>query len=324
MNEIRALLAEAYALDATDIGPAPRGFVAETFAVQVAGGGRLFVKWLPTWASAEAFQRGLAVAERLVTLGVPAPRPVRTLAGALSVELRGRALAVFEFVEGERGAVIDQRIGPGAFNYDFDAFVALLASIHAATDWVGVELPRETFAIPWAQQFETAWRRTLTMQPASAPQAELQAALRARQARIETDWDDLQAMAAACRARTFSAVLTHGDLAGDNLIVGADGRLHPLDWDDPVLAPAERDAWFFTCDAAAETAFVAAYQCAFPGWRPDPLFRRYYLYWRFFQDILGYIEIILDDPSPDRQAWSLAELDKTCWGWLWPPMRALS
>ena len=36
-------------------------------------------------------------------------------------------------------------------------------------------------------------------------------------------------------------VVCHTDLIGDNLLVGADGRLSALDWDTAILAPPEMD-----------------------------------------------------------------------------------
>lgn len=324
MDLILALLRREYGITCASCIPGPRGFVAETFVAEAIGGAKCFVKWLPGWASSAAFVRGLAVAERLRTLGVPAAAPVRTRAGALSTELRGRTVAVFEFVEGERGAVVDHRHGPDSFNYDFATFVRLLASIHNATADIAVELPVESFSIPWGGHFEVAFRRALEGRPVTAAQAQLQEALRHQQSQIEADWAELKTMVERCRGTAWAPALTHGDLLGDNIIVGADGVLHPIDWDDPVLAPIERDAWFFTCEPEAEAAFSAAYRRAFPGWVVDPLRRRFYLFFRFFQDVLGYIDIILDESSPERQAWSLSELHKTCFEWLWPAMRALS
>jgi aminoglycoside phosphotransferase (APT) family kinase protein len=166
--------------------------------------------------------------------------------------LDGRTLAVFEFVDGKRGAVIDQRLGPSSFNYDYEAFVALLASVHKATGGLGVELPLETFSIPWGRQFEVAFARAMDSRPQTPIQARLRVLLQHHQSQIEADWADLQSMVRACRHGAWTPVLTHGDLAGDNIIIGVDGALHPIDWDDPVLAPTERDAWFFTCDPEAE------------------------------------------------------------------------
>ena len=42
---------------------------------------------------------------------------------------------------------------------------------------------------------------------------------------------------------------------------------------------------------------------------------------RFFEDLLGYLVNIAESGSPEEQRWNLAELEQTCFQWLWPPMR---
>jgi len=54
--------------------------------------------------------------------------------------------------------------------------------------------------------------------------------MRREQAQIEADWADLQSMPCKCGSAAWTPVLTHGDLLGDNIIVGTDGALHPIDW----------------------------------------------------------------------------------------------
>jgi len=323
---IAALLRETYGLAPRTIAPARRGFVAETFVARLDGGADVFVKWWPASADAArsaAVRDGLAVAERLAALGVTVAAPRRNRGGDLLSALDDRLIAVFPFIEGEPGRVLHQRMGAAAFNFDFQALVALVAEVHLSTPRLGVTVPPETFALPFAADFERAFAAA-SSSPTGDSHAELQTLIAPARGQIEADWADLRRMAEACRAARRPLVLTHGDLTGDNLIVGADGRLHAIDWDYPLLAPVERDAWFFTCDPKAEAAFLAAYRGARPDYRLDPLMRRFYLFSRFFEDILGYIDIVLGDAPPERKAWSVSELEKTCFEWLWPPMRALS
>jgi aminoglycoside phosphotransferase (APT) family kinase protein len=322
---LKALLPRDYGVDAVSVAPARRGFVAQTFDARLADGRRVFVKWLPAWADelrASAMRDGLAVAEGLARLGLAVTSPWRTLGGDLCTKLDGRIVAVFDFIEGQPGQVLDQRMGPVAFNFEFEALVALLAQVHLATETLDIALPPETFALDFAPAFERAFAAAFAAST-SAERAALQAQLAPHRRQIELDWVDLRSMAEACRRGNWRPVLTHGDLSGDNLMLGVDGRLYALDWDYPLLAPVERDAWFFTCDPEAEAAFLEAYGRACPGYAVDPLLRRFYLFSRFFEDIYGYIDIVLGADPPERKAWGLSELQKTCFEWLWPPMRSL-
>lgn len=320
------MLAHEYGAEAVSIAPARRGFVAETYDARLGDGRRVFVKWLPTWADAlrgSAMRDGLAVAERLSALGLAVTSPWRTVSGDLSTTLDGRIVSVFDYIEGEPGEVLDHRMGPGCCSYEFEALVGLLAQIHEATPRLNVALPAHTFSLDFAPAFESAFASAFAP-AASGAHAALQALIEPYRPQIEADWAELQAMAQACRVGRSTQVLTHGDLGGDNLILGADGRLYAVDWDYPLLAPVERDSWFLTCDREAEAAFLAAYRRTHPDYRLDPLMRRFYLFSRFFEDLPGYVDIILGPEPEERKAWSLAELEKTCFEWLWPPMRALS
>ncbi|MGH2586529.1 MAG: phosphotransferase family protein, partial [Dehalococcoidia bacterium] len=116
-------------------------------------------------------------------------------------------------------------------------------------------------------------------------------------------------------------LITHGDGLGDNVIAGSDGRLYLVDWDELMLGPPERDTWFYLSNTAAGEAFLERYRMTFPDYHPDPLRYTFYLYRRFFEDLLGYVERILESPLVEHQAWNVAEIEKTCFQWLWPAMR---
>jgi spectinomycin phosphotransferase len=316
------LLSRAYGVTATTIADAPRGFVADTYEATTTDGRRYFSKQLPLWADADAVLAGVDVLDELRALGIDAvSRPVRTLAGAPSTTLDGRPFFLFTFIPGERATDGDASLSPASLNYDFGAYVDLLARIHASTPRLRAAVPREDFALPWAAEYEELFARALRLTAPTVEQAQLRRLLEPYQPRIEADWAALTALAAACRDAAWLAILTHGDGGGSNLIVGADGRLYLIDWDNPLLAPAERDTWFFLNTAAA--VFLPHYRRTVPAYRPDPLFHRFYVLQRFFQDITGYLGPILDDPSPERRGYHLAELRQTCFVWLWPAIRRL-
>jgi spectinomycin phosphotransferase len=322
---LAAVLRREYGIEAASMVDAPRGFVADTFDVRATDGRRFFVKLLPLWADTDAALRGLPILEELHALGIDTvSRPLRTGADRLSVVVEERPLIIFDFVDGHSGRALD---------YDVEQYVGLLARIHRSTALVTVSLPHEDFRLPWAEQFEQLFARVLREPPATAPRAAVRQLMEHHRDQVERDWATLAALARACRHASWTPRLTHGDALGDNLIVDDDGRLYLIDWDAPLLAPAERDTWFFLYHAAPSTArflggarewaaaFLPRYCEAVPDYRPDPLRYRFYLYMRFFADLLGYLVNIVESPSVERQHFNLAELQETCFGWLWPPMR---
>jgi spectinomycin phosphotransferase len=238
--------------------------------------------------------------------------------------LDGRPFFLFDFISGERAIDGDAALSAASLNYDFGAYVDLLASIHAATPCLRSTVPREDFALPWAEQYEELFARALNLTEPTVEQNDLRRLLVPYRTRIDADWAELTELVGVCRVAAWAAVLTHGDGGGgSNLIVGDDGRLYLIDWDVPLLAPAERDTWFFLNTDAAASVFLPLYRRVFPDYRPDPLLHRYYALRRFFEDITGYLGPILDDPSAERRAYHLTELHQTCFVWLWPAIRRL-
>jgi spectinomycin phosphotransferase len=312
-GQLADLLSREYGIAPTAIVDAPRGFVAATFDVRALDGRRYFVKVLPLWADAAAALDSLPVLEALHTLGIETiSRPVRTRAGDLSTTLDELPTLVLEFIEGRSGEALDD---------DFEAYVRLLARLHQATVLVKAAIRREEFQPSWAAKFERFFARALQADPSTPPRAETRRLVQQHQAQIERDWATLASLAEACRQATWTPRITHGDAHGDNVIVGNDARLYLVDWDALLLAPAERDTWFFLNDEEQAASFLPMYRQAFPAYRPDPLMYRFYLFVRFFEDLLGYLVNIAESPSLEEQRWNLAELEQTCFRWLWPPMR---
>jgi aminoglycoside phosphotransferase (APT) family kinase protein len=321
---LRAHLAHAYGIVPAAIADAPRGFVADTYDISSTDGRRYFAKHLPLWADADAVLAGVPVLEELHALGIDSvSHPLRTLAGEPAATLDDRPFFLFDFIAGERGAAGDASLSPASFNYDFADYVHLLARIHAVTPRLRCAVPQEDFTLPWAAEYEALFQRAVSVAEPSPDQERLRHLLEQYRSQIDADWSELRSLVDVCRDAGWSPVLTHGDGTGINVIVGDDRRLYLIDWDVPLLAPAERDTWFFLNTDAAASVFLPLYRRAFPDYRPNLMLHRYYVLQRFFQDITGYLGPILDDPSPERQAWHLAELRETCFTWLWPAMRRL-
>jgi spectinomycin phosphotransferase len=320
--DISAAIGRMYPVEPVAIVDGPRGFVAETFVVDCADGRRLFAKWLPLWPDLAAVAGALPVLEELHALGIDTvTRPVRTRAGELTADLHGRMLVVFDFIEGRTGSTSDDQFTPASFDYDFDEYVALLARIHTVTPLVGSPMPREDFSLPFAGRYEQLSGQVLSEPPSTPPQAILRRLMEQRREEMDRDWATLRTLVETCRNDVWTPVLTHGDGGGNNVLTGTDGRLYLIDWDSLMLGPPERDTWFYMSNPTSEAEFCRRYRQVFPEYRTDPARYRYYLFRRFFEDLLGYVANIVESSSVEQQAWNFAELEQTCYRWLWPAMR---
>jgi spectinomycin phosphotransferase len=109
----------------------------------------------------------------------------------------------------------------------------------------------------------------------------------------------------ALQARSLELVLCHADIHAGNILIGADDGLYIVDWDNPMLAPKERDLALIGGGSGAWHGRRQANQF-YQGYGPaevDRMALAYYRYERIIQDIAAFCEQLLltDEGGEDRQ-----------------------
>jgi spectinomycin phosphotransferase len=97
--------------------------------------------------------------------------------------------------------------------------------------------------------------------------------------------------------RAASLVLCHSDLHAGNVLVGADDHLTIVDWDNPILAPKERDLMFVGASVGGSWNEPREKEWFFTGYGPaeiDSLAIAFYRYERIVVDIAEYGRRIFD------------------------------
>ncbi|WP_053203238.1 aminoglycoside phosphotransferase family protein [Jiangella muralis] len=264
-----------------------------------AGDARYAVKWTGGGSAA-----GLLLPSRLAELGVGGvPAPVPTLDGGLWSERGGRRLSLQPWVGDARA--VDAGLTPEQWT----AYGALLARVHAVPpdDAVARQLPVEEHrpdAVLTATAHVTARLAAGDGGPGGAGDdlvrglaaawrdgAELLGALTARAA----------VLGARLRERPARAVICHTDCHLGNVLLGADGAVWLIDWDDAALAPPERDLMFVVGGLPGYAPvgerelgwFTAGYGPA--GVDPDRL--AYYRAVRALGDLTEFAAELLDPPG---------------------------
>lgn len=117
-------------------------------------------------------------------------------------------------------------------------------------------------------------------------------------------------LAQRLKAQPQDWVVCHFDLHAGNLHIGTDGKLYIVDWDEPILAPKERDLMYIGGGLLAsglspqeeEARFYAAYGSV----QINETALAYYRYERIIQDIMEYCkELLLSDEGGEDRAQSL-------------------
>ncbi len=299
VSQLTDLLAIQYGLTLRRLEAAPRGWTGETFVATDSSGWRCFVKaYRPDRLPPDAIA-ALSVLHEMHRRGFRrATRPIATTAGTLRAAWRDRVVVLFDYID-----------GTPTTSFDAAEVGRLVAEVHDLTTALTTPIVRETFASPYAADLQ----RVLADVSAAAERDEITHGLRTfvieRRDEHERDWATFDEVRARCQAAAFDLVVTHGDVQW-NVMAGADGTLSLVDWDELLLAPAERDTWSFD----DRPAFAAAYHAtrangAMPGGPSRELATRFYVFERYFSEVLGFATAILGDAPPARRAEALALLD---------------
>jgi spectinomycin phosphotransferase len=108
-------------------------------------------------------------------------------------------------------------------------------------------------------------------------------------------------------------VLCHADIHTANLLLDAQGKLFIVDWDQPVLAPKERDLMYVTVgDFVADEREEALFFQGYGKTDVDPLTMAYYRYEHVMEDLAAFAEQVFsadasDETKQDSLAWFVAQ-----------------
>jgi spectinomycin phosphotransferase len=218
--------------------------------------------------------------------------PLATRTGQLWASLEDFKVVLYPFVEGRDGYEVDLS------DRHWAELGAALKAIHT------LELPpvlaksieRETFSARWRDMVRAFLGRIGDQAFDDAVAADLALFLKAKRDEILELVDRAERHALALQARPRELVLCHSDVHAGNVLIGADGALYIVDWDNPILAPKERDLMFaggaqgFSghTPEQEETLFYQGYGQT----EIDPTALAYYRYERIVEDIAAFCQQI--------------------------------
>ncbi|MGW0908332.1 phosphotransferase [Streptomyces sp. NPDC002853] len=293
----------AYGLHVVDVDPTAPGADAEAATYRLAShDGTYFLKLRPgaaddTTAPLQSFLAEAvdAVAAEART-GFEAARvvaPVPDRHGRLSTLLDGYAAVLYPFVAGRSG--FDTSLTR-------DQWTALGISVRALH---GIGLPPTLRSTVRVETYSPTWRDRVRHHlatdtpPERLPDTsarELAAILRARRRQLTTLVERAEQLAAELRGNQGELVLCHGDLHAGNVMVTDDGAVVVVDWDDPVLAPRERDLMFVGGGVGGvwnDAAECAAFYRGYGTEEIDARTLAYYRCERIVQDVAEYCDQLL-------------------------------
>jgi len=235
--------------------------------------------------------------------------PLATTTGQLWANLDPFTLILYPFIEGRDAYEVPLS------ERHWHEFGVALRGIHAAAlpPTLLSQIRRETYSPHWRNVVKGFLER-LGDEVYDDPVAnELAAYLPTKRAELRALVARTEALAQALQAQTPEFVVCHSDLHAGNFLIANNGALTIVDWDDPILAPKERDLMYigggqiknWRTPQEEEALFYPAY-----GPTPvNPIALAYYRYQRIIEDIAVECEhIFLSGDSSEDRAQSLAYL----------------
>jgi spectinomycin phosphotransferase len=277
-EKIAACLRDSYAIEAARVDFLPLGNDASSWVYRVTGadGSAYFLKV----KQGEIYLPAVLVPHALRQRGIrPVVAPLETCGGGLWVSCGPFHLILYPFIEGRTG--MDSGMSEGQWTH----FGAVLKQIHATqlAPQVLRRVQRENFVPAWAEPVRQVQQLVARGYFRDALEAECAAFWQGRRAEIEQITACTEALGRMQQSRAQDFVLCHCDIHTANILLDAQGELHIVDWDQPQLAPVERDLMFVAGATEAEWFFNG-----YGETRIDPIGLAYYHYEWVVQELGDY------------------------------------
>lgn len=222
--------------------------------------------------------------------------PLASNAGASFVPLGTFALMLYPMLDAPPGAEV------GLSPHHWREFGTTVRQLHTVP--VTAELDRlvgrETFRPVRRELIEDLERVVVNGFRDDPAARELSDFWRARRSVIHGLIAQADELGSALEQRPFTPVLCHGDLHTWNVLVGADGQLWLVDWDEAVLAPKERDLMFAIGGISRDLVRPQDTELFLEGYGDTTIDEHLLVYYRCawaVQDIAAYAEQVFLMPT---------------------------
>lgn len=218
--------------------------------------------------------------------------PVQTIYGQLKQRLEDYTLIVYPFVDGQSG-----------FNRDLtdNQWIKLgkaLRQVHEidVPPSIQNQIRRETYAPKWREAVRSLYVHMETQPDGDEFAIKLFKFMKENRAAIRQLVDCAEELSQKLQDQSTHFVLCHSDIHAGNVLLGGNDTLYIVDWDEPIMAPKERDLMFIGGGVAnvwnnphEEKLFYEGYGKT----EVNPLILAYYRHERIVEDIAIYGQELL-------------------------------
>ena len=221
---------------------------------------------------------------------------VRTLHGQLTRRIENFSLTVFPFIEGQDGFSRDLT------EEQWYTLGKVMKQVHEMTVPPVIQdmMRRETYSPKWRQAVRSLYPYMESargvIEGSDEPALNLLAFMKKHKTSIYRLVDRAEQLSQKIRNQVHELVLCHSDIHSGNVLIDKNNAIYIVDWDEPIIAPKERDLMFMGGGVAnvwnkphEEELFYKGYGMTEINWE----ILKYYRHERIVEDIAIYGQQLL-------------------------------
>ncbi|HSX10822.1 MAG TPA: aminoglycoside phosphotransferase family protein [Chlamydiales bacterium] len=222
--------------------------------------------------------------------------PVKTTHGRLTQPIDDFTLIVYPFVDGRSGF---------CYNLTDDQWVTLgkvLRQVHEfdVPPSIKDRLRREVYSPKWREVVRALYAHIDGNPTGDEIALKLQAFMKEHRVAIHRLVDRAEFLSQKVQEQSPEFVLCHSDIHGGNVLVDGNGAIYIVDWDEPIMAPKERDLMFIGGGVANVWNNPREEEFFYKGYgktQINKVILAYYRHERIVEDIAEYGQALLLTPA---------------------------
>ncbi len=221
--------------------------------------------------------------------------PVKTVHGQSTQRINEFTLIVYPFVEGQDGFSRDLT------NDQWITFGKALRQVHEfhVPPLIKNQIKQELYSPQWRKSARSIYATIDAPQfkpSGDETSCKLLTFMKKHKESIERLVNRAEQLAQKIHKQSVEFVLCHSDIHAGNLLIGNDGALYLVDWDQPIMAPKERDLMFIGGGIANVWNNPLEEEFFYKGYGKTEINRTilaYYRHERIVEDIAFYAQTLL-------------------------------
>lgn len=218
--------------------------------------------------------------------------PIKTISGQPTQRIDDFTLIVYPFIEGQNGFI------HALSNEQWLMLGKTLKEIHDIDVPISIQhqLRRETYPSKWREKVRSFYQQIEAQQTGDEVTQKLLAFMKQNSVAILRLVDGADELAQKLQNVSSKFVLCHSDIHAGNVLLNADSTIYIVDWDEPMMAPKERDLMFI--GGGVGNVWNNSYEEAlfYEGYGKTDVnttMLAYYRHERIVQDIAEYVEQLI-------------------------------